>query len=80
MMRGDAFVNFFLKKESALSLSYRTIFMRLLSLNRPEWLFIVVGCIACMIVGVIYPLHAVIAAKMINVSQFFTGELICYVE
>jgi hypothetical protein len=36
-------------------------------MNSPEWIAILIGCIACLLSGAAQPIFAVLLAKIINV-------------
>ena len=42
----------------------------MLKMNRPEWLLIVIGCLACIFNGAVQPAFGVILSKLIVVSGF----------
>ena len=41
----------------------------MLAMNKPEWLFIVIGCVACIINGGIQPVFGIILSKLTAVFQ-----------
>jgi hypothetical protein len=43
--------------------------MRVLALNKPEWYFILIGCVACVITGGVNPAFSIIFSKVITVFQ-----------
>ena len=45
------------------------VFLRLLSMSRPEWIAILIGCLACIVVGAVQPFYAIFVAKIVNVSD-----------
>ncbi|CAF3374097.1 unnamed protein product [Rotaria sp. Silwood1] len=47
----------------------RFVLLRLLSMNSPEWITILVGCIACLLSGAAQPLFAFLFAKTVDVSN-----------
>ncbi|CAF2124172.1 unnamed protein product, partial [Rotaria magnacalcarata] len=55
-----------LDKESSTSSSRQFIFLRLLSMNSPEWITILIGCIASLINGAAAPMFALLFANIIN--------------
>jgi hypothetical protein len=40
-------------------------------MNSPEWITILIGCIACLLNGAAQPLFAVLFAKIVNVTNMF---------
>lgn len=48
-------------------------YSRILALNKPEWLYVLLGVIAAAISGGVHPAFAVIFGKIIGVS-FFTNR------
>jgi hypothetical protein len=40
-------------------------------MNSPEWITILIGCIACLMSGMAHPIFAVILAKIIHVTNVF---------
>ena len=48
--------------------------MRVLSLNKPEWYFILIGCIACVITGGVNPAFSIIFSKVTTVFQICDRE------
>ncbi|UJR18570.1 hypothetical protein I4U23_005477 [Adineta vaga] len=46
--------------------SRQSIFTRVLSMNSPEWITILIGCIACLIIGAVQPIFAVLLTKMLS--------------
>lgn len=49
----------------------RFLFLRLLSMNSPEWITILIGCIACLMNGASQLIFAVLIAKIVNVINMF---------
>lgn len=45
-------------------------FLKILSLNKPEWLFILGGCLTALINGGIEPAFAMILSRLVAVSSF----------
>lgn len=43
--------------------------MRILALNKPEWFYILVGCIACIVSGGANPAFSIVFSKVIAVFQ-----------
>ena len=50
----------------------KDIFVRLLYMNRPEWIFILFGCIACIIAAATQPALALLLVKLLAVSCSFS--------
>lgn len=44
--------------------------LKVLALNKPEWFFIVVGCLASIISGAVQPAFSVIFSKVLSVSFY----------
>lgn len=63
------FFFFLLQEENLPAVPYS----RILALNKPEWLYVLLGVIAAAISGGVHPAFAVIFGKIIGVS-FFTNE------
>jgi hypothetical protein len=40
-------------------------------MNRPEWMIILIGCIACLISGAAEPIFAILLAKLVYVTNVF---------
>lgn len=57
-----------LQKDSTLS-NQSSIFMRLLIMNRPEWVTIVIGCMAAILSGATQILFAVLLAAIVDVNH-----------
>ena len=47
----------------------KSIFLRLLSISKPEWIFLCIGCIASLLNGVGQVVFAILLAHVINVSD-----------
>ena len=45
-------------------------FLELLALNKPDWYLVVLGVILSAVVGVLFPLMAVLFSEVLRVSQF----------
>ncbi|CAF4035795.1 unnamed protein product [Rotaria sp. Silwood2] len=54
------------KKQSVKPLRRRSIFLRLLSMNGPEWITILIGCLASAIYGATQPWLAFLFAKIVH--------------
>ncbi|CAF4450391.1 unnamed protein product [Rotaria sp. Silwood2] len=48
----------------------RFVFFRLLSMNSPEWITILIGCIACLLFGGFQPVFAFVLAKIVNAFKY----------
>ncbi|CAF4789632.1 unnamed protein product [Rotaria sp. Silwood1] len=59
-----------LNKQSLKSSRKRFVFLRLLSMNSPEWIIILIGCIACALNGVAQPMFAFLLTKIIDAFQY----------
>lgn len=46
--------------------------MRIMQINSPEWMLIVIGCLAALVMGCIQPAFAILFANMLGVSHFQT--------
>ncbi|CAF1234636.1 unnamed protein product [Rotaria sordida] len=58
-------------KQTTRPLSRRFVFLRLLSMNSPEWITILIGCIACVLNGAAQPLCAFLLTQIVEVSDPF---------
>ena len=45
--------------------------LKVLALNKPEWYFIVIGCIASLISGAVQPAFSIVFSKAIYVRVYF---------
>lgn len=54
------------------------VFFRLLSMNKPEWILILVGCITCLLGGLCLFLQAAILTIALNVNYFLWLEICDY--
>ena len=50
--------------------------MRLLKMNSEEWLTMLMGSIACILNGAVYPLLAILLSKIIQVSVLPTKPIV----
>ncbi|CAF4341829.1 unnamed protein product [Rotaria sp. Silwood2] len=57
-------------KQSSKPMRKRFVFLRLLSMNSPEWITILIGCIACVLNGAAQPMFAVLLAKTVDYTAF----------
>jgi hypothetical protein len=49
-------------------------------MNSPEWVTIMIGCISCLVSGLVQPSCAILLTKTVNVSHplsFFRREMLC---
>ncbi|CAF4979491.1 unnamed protein product, partial [Rotaria sp. Silwood1] len=58
------------KKQFSKPFIQRYVFLRLLSMNSPEWITILIGCIACVLNGAAQPLFAVLLAKIVDAFKY----------
>ncbi|CAF4920595.1 unnamed protein product, partial [Rotaria sp. Silwood1] len=56
-------------KQSPKPFKQRFVLLRLLSMNSPEWITILIGCVACLLSGAAQPLFAFLFAKTVDVSN-----------
>ncbi|CAF4724925.1 unnamed protein product [Rotaria sp. Silwood1] len=52
----------------------RFVFLRLLSMNSPEWITISIGCIACVLNGAAQPLFAFLLVKIIEAFKYCSNS------
>ncbi|CAF1209199.1 unnamed protein product [Rotaria sordida] len=57
-------------KQSSKSFRQRFVFLRLLSMNSPEWITILIGCIACILNGAAQPLFACLLVKIVEAFKY----------
>ncbi|CAF1495581.1 unnamed protein product, partial [Adineta steineri] len=50
----------------SISTRNKSVFLRLLKMNSPEWMFILIGCLACLLGGLRGPMFSILFAKIIN--------------
>ncbi|CAF4071555.1 unnamed protein product, partial [Adineta steineri] len=53
-------------RRASMSARGKSIFLRLLKMNSPEWMFILIGCLACLFGGLRGPVFSILFAKIIN--------------
>lgn len=53
--------------------------MRVMKLNSPEWLYIVIGCISAVVMGLIQPAFALLFSEIIGVCSFLIVFLLVYI-
>lgn len=51
----------------------RSTFLRLLAMNRPEWMIILVCCIICTAIGMTQPLFAILLSRIVNVKYIISN-------
>ncbi|CAF3937993.1 unnamed protein product, partial [Adineta steineri] len=59
-----------INRRASMSAKGKSIFLRLMKMNSPEWVFILIGCLACLLGGLRGPTFSILFAKIINVSNF----------
>ncbi|CAF3218820.1 unnamed protein product [Rotaria sp. Silwood2] len=59
-----------MSKPSSKPLRQRFAFLRLLSMNSPEWITLLIGCISCVLNGAAQPLFAFSLARIVNYTAF----------
>ncbi|CAF1473293.1 unnamed protein product [Rotaria sordida] len=57
-------------KQSSKPLRKRFVVIRLLLMNKPEWITILIGCIACVLSGATQPMFAFLLAKVVDYTAF----------
>ncbi|CAF1331651.1 unnamed protein product [Rotaria sordida] len=57
-------------KQSSKPLRKRFVVIRLLLMNKPEWITILIGCIACILSGATQPMFAFLLAKVVDYTAF----------
>ncbi|CAF0817662.1 unnamed protein product [Adineta steineri] len=55
-----------INQKSSISTRRKSIFVRLMKMNSPEWMFILIGCLACLFGGLRGPVFSILFAKIIN--------------
>ncbi|CAF0891101.1 unnamed protein product [Adineta steineri] len=55
-----------INRRSLISTREKFVFVRLLKMNSPEWIFILIGCLTCLLGGLHGPLLSILFAKIIN--------------
>ncbi|CAF1285349.1 unnamed protein product [Adineta steineri] len=53
-------------RRASLSTREKSVFVRLLKMNSPEWMFILIGCLTCLLGGLRGPVFSILFAKIIN--------------
>lgn len=61
----------FVSQENAVRTKQKSLFLRLISMNRPEWKIILLGCIVCTMNGATQTLLVILLAKIVSVSVLF---------
>lgn len=59
---------YFTFQETTTTLGESQLFLRLLSMSKPERMFILIGCIICGMSGATHTILAILLGKIINVS------------
>ncbi|CAF1318246.1 unnamed protein product [Rotaria sordida] len=59
-----------MNKQSSKLFRQKFIFLRLLSMNSPEWITILIGCIACVLNGAAQPLFAFLLTKIVEAFKY----------
>ncbi|CAF0751223.1 unnamed protein product [Adineta steineri] len=55
-----------INRRASISTRGKYVFLRLLKMNSPEWKFILIGCLVCILGGLRGPVFSIILAKIIN--------------
>ncbi|CAF4069513.1 unnamed protein product, partial [Adineta steineri] len=55
-----------INQRASISTRKKSVFLRLLKMNSPEWIFILIGCLACLFGGLRGPVFSILFAKIIN--------------
>ncbi|CAF4096355.1 unnamed protein product [Adineta steineri] len=55
-----------MNQRSLISTRRESVFVRLMKMNSPEWIFILIGCVTCLLGGLHGPLFSILFAKVIN--------------
>ncbi|CAF1435722.1 unnamed protein product, partial [Adineta steineri] len=55
-----------INRRASLSTREKSVFVRLLKMNSPEWMFILIGCLVCLLGGLRGPVFSILFAKIIN--------------
>ncbi|CAF4276815.1 unnamed protein product, partial [Adineta steineri] len=53
-------------RRASMSAKGKSVFLRLMKMNSPEWVFILIGCLACLLGGLRGPVFSILFAKIIN--------------
>ncbi|CAF1240235.1 unnamed protein product [Adineta steineri] len=53
-------------RRASTSAREKSVFLRLMKMNSPEWMFILIGCLACLLGGLRGPVFSILFAKIIN--------------
>ncbi|CAF4336061.1 unnamed protein product [Rotaria socialis] len=61
-------------KDSSKPLKQRNVIVRLLAMNKPEWLTILVACLACIINGAAEPFLAFLLAKIVEAFKYCSNS------
>ncbi|CAF1398804.1 unnamed protein product [Rotaria sordida] len=60
--------------QSSKSFKHRFALLRLLSMNSPEWMSILVGCTACVLIGGLQALFAFLLAKIVDAFKYCSNS------
>ncbi|CAF3579610.1 unnamed protein product [Rotaria sp. Silwood1] len=63
-----------MNEQSSKSFTQRFVLWRLLSMNSPEWITILIGCIACILNGAGQPLFAFLVTKMVDAFKYCSNS------
>ncbi|CAF4024797.1 unnamed protein product [Adineta steineri] len=55
-----------INRRASISTRKKSVFLRLMKMNSPEWMFILIGCLACILGGLRGPLFSILFAKIVN--------------
>ncbi|CAF0897167.1 unnamed protein product [Adineta steineri] len=55
-----------INRRASMSAREKSVFVRLLKMNSPEWIFILIGCFVCLLGGLRGPVFSILFAKIIN--------------
>ncbi|CAF1168794.1 unnamed protein product [Adineta steineri] len=55
-----------INQRASISTRKKAVFLRLLKMNSPEWMFILIGCLVCLLGGLRGPVFSILFAKIIN--------------
>ncbi|CAF4173017.1 unnamed protein product, partial [Adineta steineri] len=55
-----------INQKASISTKEKSVFLRLLKMNSPEWKFVLIGCLVCVLCGLRGPVLSILFAKIIN--------------
>ncbi|CAF1460739.1 unnamed protein product, partial [Adineta steineri] len=55
-----------INRRASMSAREKSVFLRLMKMNSPEWVFILIGCLACLLGGLRGPVFSILFAKIVN--------------